>query len=209
MLNIVGKRCVVVGGGKVAARKIVGLLDSGAQATVISPDLNPDLQRYADAGQIQWISRAYDSVLLTDLRPLLVFAATDSPEVNRQVAEEARALSALVNIVDDPTNGDFHNMLSVRRDPITVALSTGGASPALAKRLKQRIENAIGDDDAIIAQWLGEIRPQIKIQFDSQSDRADLYNAILDSDIPSLLSENRTDAAYDRLHDFLKERVHD
>jgi hypothetical protein len=79
----------------------------------------------------------------------------------------------------------------------------------LAKRLKQRIENAIGDDDAIIAQWLGEIRPQIKIQFDSQSDRADLYNAILDSDIPSLLSDNQTDAAYDRLQDFLKERIHD
>jgi siroheme synthase-like protein len=100
-------------------------------------------------------------------------------------------------------------MLSVRRDPITVAFSTGGASPALAKRLKQRIEGVISDDYATITQWLGEIRPQIKKQFASQSDRAALYNAILDSDIPSLLGDNQPDAAYDRLQDFLKERIHD
>jgi precorrin-2 dehydrogenase/sirohydrochlorin ferrochelatase len=209
MLNIIGKRCVIVGGGKVSARKTAGLLDSGAQVTVISPVLDPDLQRYADDGQVQWISRAYESGLLTELRPFLVFAATDSPEVNRQVAEDANAIPVLVNIADDPTNGDFHNMMSVRRNPITVALSTGGASPGLSKRMKQRIEEIMSDDYAIIAQWLGEIRPQIKTQLDSQSDRAALYNAILDSDIPSLLSQNQTDAAYDRLHVFLKERVHD
>jgi precorrin-2 dehydrogenase/sirohydrochlorin ferrochelatase len=209
MLNIVGKRCVIVGGGKVSARKTAGLLDSGAQVTVISPVLGPDLQRYANDGQIQWISRAYESALLTELRPFLVFAATDSPQVNRQVAQDADAISALVNIADDPTNSDFHNMLSVRRDPITVAFSTGGASPALAKRLKQRIEGVISDDYATITQWLGEIRPQIKKQFASQSDRAALYNAILDSDIPSLLGDNQPDAAYDRLQDFLKERIHD
>src|SRR5438105_1739159 len=131
-LRLEGRRCVVVGGGNVAARKIPDLLAAGAQITVISPDLVPLLLAASQRQEIDWRPVAYAPGQIAALRPLLVFAATDSAAINREVAAEARTIGALVDSVDGSDAGDFSSMAAVRRGPITVAISTGGASPALA-----------------------------------------------------------------------------
>jgi precorrin-2 dehydrogenase/sirohydrochlorin ferrochelatase len=152
MLRLDGRSCVVVGGGEVAARKVKGLLAANACVTVISPELYADLQSLADDGIISVEIKPYVSGDLADKRPLLVFAATDDPSVNRAVADEARSLGALVNTTDDGTSGDFHNLPSARRGNITVAVSTGGNHPALAKALAARLADAITDEDVKAAE---------------------------------------------------------
>lgn len=203
MLNLTGKPCVVVGGGRVGARKVKGLLNTGASVTVISPKLVQSLESLAEQKQIVWQSTEYSSNLLDDIQPLLVFAATDSAEVNQQVAADARQLGALVNIVDGTGDSDFSNMSTVHRKPIAIGISTNGASPALSAYLKQRIEELIGDEYVILAQWLSDLRPELQSFVHNQTDRSHLYEAIIASDILTLLRMNETDAAYQRFQDIL------
>src|SRR4051812_15198652 len=104
-LRLEGRRCVVVGGGKIAARKVPGLLNGGALITVISPHLEPILLDLSRQKKVDWRQSAYAVGMLAELRPLLVFAATDDPGVNRAVANEAWTIGALVDIVDDGEKG--------------------------------------------------------------------------------------------------------
>lgn len=180
LLELRGRRVVVVGGGKVAARKVGDLLIAGADVTVISPTLCDELAEMRD--RLAWREAEYAPGMLTKIYPLLVFAATDSPEVNRQVAEEARTHGVLVNTTDDNSAGDFMNMATIRRAEITIALATGGASPALAAHLRERLENTIGDEYVTLARWLGELRPLVKAQIPAEQ-RAALWQAILASDV--------------------------
>src|SRR5262245_36116490 len=117
MVNLEGRGCVVVGGGEVAARKVSGLLAAGALVTVISPVLHPDLEQLATDNAVIIRRIAFAPGALFDLNAVLVFAATDSPSANRRIAEEARALGALVEIVDLGAEGDFQNMASFHRGP--------------------------------------------------------------------------------------------
>lgn len=146
-LRLAGRSCVVVGGGRVGARKVRGLIAANASVTVISPALCDDLQALADEGAIEVQIKAYVNGDLAALKPVLVFAATDNPAVNRAVADEARRCGALVNTVDDGTAADFHNMPSARRGMITVAVSTGGNNPTLAKTLVSRLADVITEQD--------------------------------------------------------------
>src|SRR5262245_45937158 len=139
MLNLEGRGCVVVGGGEVAARKVSGLLAAGAWVHVISPALRSELERLACEHAITVRRSAYAPGSLFDLHLVLVFAATDSPPLNQRIAEEARALGALVEIVDSGADSDFQNMATIQRGPITVGISTSGASPALASHLRIRL----------------------------------------------------------------------
>ena len=126
MLNLEGRTCVIVGGGVVAARKVNHLLEADAQVTVISPVLHPHLSELSAAGKITVHQVLYTTGMLADLRPFLVFTATDNLSINQQVADEARSLGALVNSVSDQGERDFINMAAVQRGDITIALSLGG-----------------------------------------------------------------------------------
>lgn len=152
MLRLDGRSCVIVGGGKVAARKVKGLLAAKAGVTVISRELCAELQSLADEGIIAAQIKTYSSGDIADQHPLLVFAATDDPAVNRAVADEARQCGALVNTTDDRAAADFHNMPSGRRGNITVAVSTGGNHPTLAKALALRLAQSITDEDVRAAE---------------------------------------------------------
>jgi precorrin-2 dehydrogenase/sirohydrochlorin ferrochelatase len=147
MLRLDGRVCLVVGGGKVAARKVKGLLAANAQVMVISRELCPELQSLADEGVISVQIKAYSGCDIAGQHPLLVFATTDDPAVNRAVADEARRVGALVNTTDDRTAADFHNLPSARRGNFTVAVSTGGNHPVLAKSLAARLAESISDED--------------------------------------------------------------
>ena len=161
-LNIRGKRCVVVGGGQVALRKVSALLEHGAKVEVISPALCPELAQLADDGEITALCREYGR---GDLKGAFVaIAATDDSETNLKVAEEARLNAVLVNVVDDAKNSNFILPSYVRRGDVTIAVSTAGKSPALARKIRTRLEKDFGDEYASLALLLDEVRTEVRRQ---------------------------------------------
>jgi precorrin-2 dehydrogenase/sirohydrochlorin ferrochelatase len=207
MLNLEGRGCVVVGGGTVAARKVAGLLAAGAWVRVISPVLHPDLEQLAAENAIAVRRTAYAPGSLFDLHLVLVFAATDSPTLNQRIAEEARALGALVEIVDSGEDSDFQNMATIQRGPIIVGISTSGASPALASHLRLRLEKTVGEEYAVLAKWLEEARPGVRNRIPVSADRAALWHRILDSSILDDLRRGDTITARKNFESFVREAL--
>ena len=161
-LNIREKKCVVVGGGKVALRKVRMLLECGAHVTVISPTLLQGLAQLAKKKSIAVICRNYKPM---DLKwAVLVVAATDVKEVNRKVANEAKGRGILVNVVDDPGPSDFIVPSTIRRGDLTVAISTAGKSPALAKKIRRGLEQSLGEEYAMLVPLIEEVRSSLKQQ---------------------------------------------
>lgn len=208
LLNLQDKQVIVVGGGAVATRKVHRLLESEARVLVISPDISPILQTWVDAEQIEWVEAVYQRDMLNTYMPILVIATTDNARVNQTVAQDAHRIRAWVNIVDGNSDeSDFSNMAIIDRPPITIALSTNGASPALLGRIKADINEAIGDEYAILAQWLGDIRPTVTSELDGQSNRRDLYREILESNVLALLRQGQEDKAQQAFQKIIAERT--
>jgi siroheme synthase-like protein len=159
-LNIGGRRCVVVGGGQVALRKVKTLLEHKARVEVISPDLCPELGQLAEKREIEVQYRKYQSGDLEGA--LIAIAATSESGTNLKVAEEARRSRVLVNVVDDVENSDFILPSCLRRGDITIAVSTGGRSPALARRIRAKLEKDLGKEYASLALLIAEVRSELK-----------------------------------------------
>ena len=159
-LNLAGKRCVIIGGGTVAQGKIAALRDAGAQITVISPDATTGIQRAAQRGQVEWLARKYQAGDLAGA--FIAVAATNVWHVNREIFEEAERLGVLLNVVDDPDLCTFIAPSIVKREPVTLAISTGGASPALARKLRETLADAPALEWADLAKVLAEARKEIK-----------------------------------------------
>lgn len=145
LTNLAQVRAVVIGGGRVATRKVAGLLAAGIQLTLISPDLTADLAEHHRQGEITWLPRAYQPGDLAGFG--LAFAATNQPHVNAQIAQEAAALGILCNVADAPQAGSFHLPAVLRRPGLVVAVGSGGTDPARAAHTRDRIA-ALLDDDA-------------------------------------------------------------
>jgi len=161
-LNLSGKRCVVVGGGRVALRKVEALLAHGARVEVISPVLMPELEHLAQGGHIGALRRRYQA---GDLKGVfLAIAATDERQTNLQVMKEARDATVLVNVANDAESSDFIVPSSMRRGDVTVAVSTGGRSPALARKIRTKLERELGDEYASLAILVGKARAQARQQ---------------------------------------------
>jgi len=158
--------CLVVGGGTVAARKVRGLLAAAARVTVVSPEAAAELSSLARAGKIAWMSRAYAAGDLAGFR--LAIAATGSKEVNAQVYEEAERLGIPVNAVDDPRHSSFFVPSVVRRGLLTLAISTSGAVPYLARRLREYLEGRLYPE---LAQEVEELRTVRSRLAGSEPDR--------------------------------------
>ena len=141
-LNLKGRRCVIVGGGTVAEGKIARLLDSGAQVSVISPDATLGIRQFVVDGSVQWEERKYREGDLEGA--FIAIAATNVREVNRRIFEEANQRGVILNAVDDPPNCSFIAPSIVQRGPVTLAISTGGVSPALARKLRESLQ--VSDD---------------------------------------------------------------
>ncbi|RJQ08039.1 MAG: bifunctional precorrin-2 dehydrogenase/sirohydrochlorin ferrochelatase [Dehalococcoidia bacterium] len=152
---------LLVGGGHVALEKIGRLVDSGARVTLVAPELIPTVRAYADAGRVRWLPRPFMDGDTGGQR--FVFVATDNGEVNRRVADEARAAGILVNAADDVDNCDFILPSVVRKGSIQIASSTAGTSPAMARWLRERLTEFLNDDIDILATLLGEIRREVRV----------------------------------------------
>lgn len=157
-LNIEGQKCVVIGGGRVAERKVNALLAFGAEVQVVSPDLTEGLQRLVDEGKVTYQQRRYAPEVLAGA--FLAFAATSARGVNAQVARDARALGILVNVADSAAECTFILPAILERDELLIAVSTGGRSPALAKRVRDRLAELWGEIAEVIEGDAGTCRDQ-------------------------------------------------
>lgn len=181
-------RCVVVGGGQVAARKAESLLEAGAQPTVISPAVDARLQAAAEGGHILLLLRPYAAGDLDGA--FLVIAATDDPATNQAVFLEAMQRNLLVNVVDDPQHSNFILPALVRRGDLSIAISTGGASPALARRLREKLESDFGPEYAWLTQLLAELRPDLLQRFPDSETRLQAALALIDSGLVDVLRQD-------------------
>jgi precorrin-2 dehydrogenase/sirohydrochlorin ferrochelatase len=169
LLNIAGRKCLVVGAGKVAAGKIAGLLNHGAKIAVVSPRAVRQIKDQARAGEITWHQRKFSP---SDVRgAFLVIAATNSSEVNGAVFRTCRARRVLCNAVDDPEHCDFFYPAVVRRGLLQIAISTNGRAPALAARLRKELEEQFGHDWTSWVEHVGKLRRDIQRQESSIETR--------------------------------------
>jgi siroheme synthase-like protein len=158
-LRVAGRRCVVVGGGAVAARKVRALIDSRAEIVVVAPDVAPELETLIGSGEFRVERRRFAP---SDLEgAFLAFAATDLREVNQAVADAALQRGVLVNVADDPSTSDFANPSIVRRQDVTVAVSTGGRSPAFARFLREQLQAWLSDSRCTMLTLAAEIRREL------------------------------------------------
>lgn len=176
-LKLRGRRSLVVGGGDVGLEKVEGLLACDGDVTVVAPDLQPELRRLADEGSIEWVARAYEP---SDLEgTFMVIAATNDSEVNIGVYDDAEKRAMLVNVVDVPPLCNFILPAIVRTGPLAIAISTAGASPALAKRMKREIAQLFGEEYARLAIILNDARGWAKATLPTYQDRKEFFESIV------------------------------
>ncbi len=161
-LNLNGRRCIVIGGGQIAEGKVLKLIDSGAKIVVISPDATQNIREIAGRGDVELNLRKYQTGDLAGA--FLVIAATNDRVVNQEIFEEAESLGVLLNAVDDPPRCSFIAPSIVERGPVTLAISTGGASPALARKLRETLAESPALDWADATGVLSKARQVIKEQ---------------------------------------------
>ena len=159
-LNLTGKKCLVFGGGPIAEDKIAKLQSTGAQVTIVSPTVTPNLQAWAHRGDFQWQPREYQAGDMEGA--FLSIAATNDRQVNHEIFQEAERLGVLINVVDDPEQGTFIAPAVVRRGQVTLAISTGGASPALARKLREALTEDAVLEWADLARVLSLARKVVK-----------------------------------------------
>ncbi len=176
-LNIKDSRGLVVGGGAIAVRKVDSLLRAGAKVRVIAPQLAAELQVLRDAGELEHLSRPFEDADLDGCR--LVIAATDQRDVNRRVAELAKARAIPVNVVDRPDDGDFIMPSVIDRSPVVVAVSTGGSSPVLARLVRARLESMLPAGYGRLADLCARYREHIKQRFGSGAERRRFWDRVL------------------------------
>lgn len=197
-------RCVVVGGGTVAARKVKALLRADARVTVISPDLSEPLQRLAADGDMEVLDRPFRSGDLE--RAFLAIAATDDPEINERVWQEAAGLGLLVNVVDDPDRCNFIAPSVVRRGPLSIAISTSGRCPALSRQLRKQLEREFGPAYGDYVELLGSLRESV-VGALSLPERRAFWHEIFASEVLTLLAGGDRDRAHHRAREILEHHV--
>ena len=199
LLDLAGRRCVMVGGGIIAQRRVESLLATGAHVIVISPRLTPALATLFAEGRIEHEPRAYREGDLAGAD--LAFVATDKGEVNAAVAREARARSIWLNAADDPARCTFILPALVRRGDLTVAVATGGASPALARAIREELEAYLTDDYATLASIAAEARREVRAA--GKPVTADAWRRALGPEVRRLIVERGRDDAKHRLLEIL------
>ncbi|MBM3226375.1 MAG: bifunctional precorrin-2 dehydrogenase/sirohydrochlorin ferrochelatase [Candidatus Tectomicrobia bacterium] len=195
------RRCVIIGGEHEAERRVAGLLACDAAITVISADLTPQLHDWVQREAITWVPRAYAP---GDLRgAYLVIVTQSARELRAVIQQEAEAERALLNVVDDTVHSNFIAGSVVRQGALTIAISTSGAAPALAVRLRQQFERAFGPEYATFLEWLQAVREPLARQYPDFAERRARWYALVDSEILSLLQHGDVDLARQRFAELL------
>ena len=190
-LDMDGRLAVVVGGGGVAEGKVTGLLEAGARVTVVSPSLTPALMSCADDHTVTWFARRYRAGDLAGA--WLAVAATDDPATNIAVAEEAASAGILINVVDTPARCSFIAPAVVRRNDLTIAISTGGKSPAMARKVREEMERLFPPEYGALLRVAGEVRSAL--QREGRRVTADLWQRALSPEVLDLVRQGRSQEA--------------
>jgi len=198
-LNLEGKRCIVIGGGEVAERKVLALLDAGATVTVVSPELTERLAGLKSAGQIEHIQKRYQD---SDLKgAFIVIAATSDMDVNRKVAGDAGNIP--VNVVDVPALSTFIVPSVVKRGKLTIAVSTSGASPALSRSIREELEDLYMEEVGGLLQHLAEIRKTLAESDISREKRAVILKRLGSREVLHILRAEGLQGALRHIQDML------
>ena len=195
-INLAHRKCVVVGGGKIAERKVQTLLDFGALVCVISPALTNTLRELKTQGLVEHVDDIYDSASLDGA--FLAIAATDDMDVNKSVSADAQSRNVLVNVVDVPDLCTFFVPAMVRRGDLVISVSTSGKSPTMASRIRQQLESDFGQEYGELVELLGELRNEVKARYSDISERRRAYLRVLDSDVLDLLAAGQNKEAIER-----------
>jgi precorrin-2 dehydrogenase/sirohydrochlorin ferrochelatase len=189
-LDVRGKPVVIVGGGAVAARKCQALLAAGARVTVIAPTLAGLLRELAENGRVTHLARKYSEGDLAGA--CLVFAATDTSKVNRAVANEAKINGIPADITDAPELGDFTSPAVINRGDLLITVSTGGESPALARKVRMELEKRYGPEYADLIKILGKVREKLLTEKANSPYNKKISNQLVDQDLPGLIKKSST-----------------
>jgi len=193
LVGLETRRCLVIGGGAEAQRKVSGLLESKAAVTVLSATLTEQLHTWADEGSITWMARPYEPGDLQDAW-LVIVTECDAPMI-AAIWEEAQARGVLLNVVDDVVHSTFVAGSVVRQGPLTLSISTSGYAPTLAVRLRRQLEREFGPEYAALLELLRELREPLAERYPSVQERRALWARLLDSDILDLLRADQPDLA--------------
>jgi precorrin-2 dehydrogenase/sirohydrochlorin ferrochelatase len=196
-LQLRDRPCAVIGGGAVAERKALSLLEAGADVTIVSPTLTQKLQELSVSGKINHLEKAYDEKDLSG--EFLVIAATNSPEINARVARECKKRHVLVNVAVPPEESSFVVPSVVERGELLIAISTSGASPALSRKIRQELEEKYGPEYELYLTKLSAIRKRILEEIPDAGKRKQVLQGIVDSDVLDLLKQGKTHEAEYRL----------
>lgn len=206
-LEVEAKPVLLVGGGHVADEKLGRLVDSGAAVTIVAPDLIPPVRAFVDQGRARWVERPFQPGDTEGYE--LVMVATDDGEVNRSVADEARSRGILVNAADDLDNCDFILPSLARKGSLQIASSTGGGSPAMARWLRERLEEFLSDDVIALSDLLADVRKEIRAmdhQCAANCTRVKTPPPLLCGDCPNRIPVDRwQDAINGGVQDLIRE----
>jgi precorrin-2 dehydrogenase / sirohydrochlorin ferrochelatase len=207
-LKLTGRRCLVVGGGEIGLEKVEGLLACDGKVVLVAPEAVPELRALAEEGSIEWHRRDYAGPEELE-GTFIAIAATDDTDINIRVYEDAERRAMLVNIVDVPPLCNFILPAIVRTGPLAIAISTAGASPALAKRIKAEISEAYGEPYARLAVLLNEARGWAKSTLPTYQDRKAFFEGIVngDPDPVELLKAGDEDAVRDLIESARREHA--
>ncbi|MBI3744316.1 MAG: bifunctional precorrin-2 dehydrogenase/sirohydrochlorin ferrochelatase [Chloroflexi bacterium] len=199
-LDLRGRRCVVIGAGDVAERKVAMLLKAGAKVTVVSPEGTVELASLSKAGKIEWRRRAYQFGDLSGA--WLAIAATDDASVNRQIADEAEAGHVLLNVVDKPDLCTFIAPSVVQQGDLTIAISTAGKSPAMARKVREEMERYFPPEYGVLLDIAGEVREMLMRE--PGRPPAELWQQALSEEVLDLIRVGRRDAARNKMVKILR-----
>ena len=204
-IDIKGKRCLVVGGGKVAERKVKLLLKCDAMVSVVSPELISRLKELNSKGKIKFFKGEFKEKYLKDM--FLVIGATDNSEVNLKIYKAASKKNILVNIVDSPEICNFIVPSIVERGDLIIAISTGGKSPALSKKLRKELEYRYGFEYSKFLNTMGSLRKKISSKIRDKKKREEIYNKLVDSDIIKLIRDGDDETVKSRVNEIIRQRT--
>jgi precorrin-2 dehydrogenase/sirohydrochlorin ferrochelatase len=197
-LQLQDRRCVVIGGGLVAERKVEALVGANACVTVVAPAVTYGLARLSEQGAVEWINRHYQQGDLEGY--FLAICATNCSDINAAAAAEARAQGTLVNVVDAPKLCDFTMPSYIARGELLITVSTGGKSPALTKRLREELESLYGPEYGYFLEIIGRARENVRTQLAISREREQFWRQTIDMEMVDLLREGKFKEAEERLH---------
>jgi precorrin-2 dehydrogenase/sirohydrochlorin ferrochelatase len=195
------KPCLVVGGGAVGERKVQDLMTAGARVTVVSRTLTPELADLADRGEIKYLAEDFREAQVEGMA--LVMAATDDPEVNAQVSAAAQARAIWVNVADDPEHCTFIVPAQVRRGALTLAISTGGASPALARQVREELQQHFGPEYGPYLDLLQRLRTRLLTERRGHPDNGPLFTRLVNSPLKEAVARGDRTRVVSLLHEVL------